>query len=167
MQTFDAPLTMDAEHVCFDIQEVSVHKADEDSTEGWMVIAEPDTTFDYLEMVNGVKAILADTSLETGHYTQMRLLLGSDNSIVVDGNRHSLRIPSGMQTGVKLNLDFDIDPHELTEIYVDFNAVKSIRYNQGQGYMMRPTARLRTPLFMPLIVRRIPRQLLLIPLDHI
>jgi len=142
MQAFDAPLTMDADHVYLDIERVSVHKAGEDTTGGWMKIAEPDTTYDFLELVNGAKTVLADTTLATGHYTQMRLLLGTDNSIVVDGVSHSLFVPSGTQTGVKLNLDFEIEPDEMTEIYVDFNAAKSIHYARGRGdYIMRPTFR--------------------------
>jgi hypothetical protein len=141
MLTFDAPLQMNADHIYLDIEEVSVHQTEEDTEEGWTVIATPDSIFDYLELVNGVKAVLADTALEVGHYTQMRLLLGQENSIVVDGVEHSLLIPSGVQTGVKLNLDFDVNDDEIIEIYVDFNAAKSISHTPDQGYIMRPTFR--------------------------
>ncbi|MCF7805854.1 MAG: DUF4382 domain-containing protein [Candidatus Marinimicrobia bacterium] len=139
VQAYDAPLDMDAEGIYLDIESVAVHKADGDSAEGWITVAHPDTTINFLDLVNGVRATLVDTALETGHYTQMRLMLSGDNTIEIGNEMHALTIPSSMQTGVKLNLDFTIEANEVVEIYLDFNAAKSVHMAPGVGYMLRPT----------------------------
>ncbi|MCF7826674.1 MAG: DUF4382 domain-containing protein [Candidatus Marinimicrobia bacterium] len=144
IQAFDAPFQGDVEHINLNIIEVSVHRADadssSDSTSGWITLSETDTTIDFLELVNGQMASLLEEDLEVGQYSQLRLLLGDSSAIVVDGVSHELRIPSGSQSGVKLNLGFSIAADEIVEIYLDFDAARSISKHPTQDrYTMRPT----------------------------
>jgi len=136
LEAFDAPPPSGVEHIYLTIREVSVHK----EGGGWVTLAEPNTTYDFLELINGATAALVDTTLEPGHYTQMRLVLADENEIVVDGETHILFVPSGVQTGVKLNLDFAVEEDELIEIMVDFDASKSIT-RTPKRYLLRPTFR--------------------------
>ena len=96
------------------------------------------------------------TELETGHYTQMRLIIGKDpdnginilseghpyaNYIVDDSNTyHELKIPSGLQTGIKIVNGFDINENQTTELILDFDASRSIIMagNSGQ-WLLKPT----------------------------
>lgn len=144
IQTFDAPFQGDVEHIYLNILEVSVHRADADSsadsTSGWIILSEVDTTIDFLELVNGQMATLLEEELEVGQYSQLRLLLGDSSAIVVDGISHELKVPSGSQSGVKLNLGFSIEADEIVEIYLDFDAARSIsKHPQQDRYSMRPT----------------------------
>ena len=144
IQAFDAPFQGDVEHIYLNILEVSVHRADADSsadsTAGWIVLSEVDTTIDFLELVNGQMATLLEEELEIGQYSQLRLLLGDSSAIVVDGVSHELKVPSGSQSGVKLNLGFSIEADEIVEIYLDFDAARSINKHPKQDrYSMRPT----------------------------
>lgn len=144
IQTFDAPFQGDVEHIYLNITQVSVHKAVADSsadtTAGWIILSEVDTTIDFLELVNGQMAVLIEEELETGQYSQLRLLLGDSSAIVVDGVSHELKVPSGSQSGVKLNLGFSIEEDEIAEIYMDFDASRSIHKHPKQDrYSMRPT----------------------------
>ena len=136
IQAFDAPFQGDVEHIYLNIIEVSVHRSDADSsadsTGGWIVLSDADTTIDFLELVNGQMATLLEEELEIGQYSQLRLLLGDSSAIVVDGTSHELKIPSGSQSGVKLNLGFSIEADEIVEIYLDFDAARSISKHPQQ-----------------------------------
>lgn len=136
VETFDQPPPSNVEHLYIKIMEVSVQSP----TEGWKTIAKPDVAYDFLKLINGTKGVLADTSLKTGHYTQMRLLVSDTNEVVVNGKSYPLVVPSGVETGIKLNLDFDIHGGELTEILVDFDASRSITWTPG-NYLLRPAFR--------------------------
>jgi len=121
------------------IEEVQVHK-DEDSS--WQVVASPNKTYNLLELVNGVREQLGIAELQTGHYTQMRLIIGEtpDNGVnlLSEGNPHGnyiidksdtyyeLKIPSGYQTGIKIVHGFDITENQTTELILDFDASRSI-----------------------------------------
>jgi len=51
-------------------------------------------------------------------------------------------VPSGTQSGLKLNLHFSIGEGELVRIYVDFHAARSVKRQPQRGrYSMRPTFR--------------------------
>lgn len=143
IQTFDAPFTGDVEHIYLDIDSVSIHKAEgDDSTTGWIAVFEEDTIIDFLMLVNGEMANLVNSELEAGHYSQIRLVLGDNSSIVVDGVSHELRVPSGSESGVKLNTNFAIEADEIIELYLDFDAERSIKKFHAQDqYSLQPTFR--------------------------
>ena len=134
VSAFDAPPPSGVEHIYLMITEVSVHSSDK----GWVTLAQPNVTYDFLELINGATAVLADTTLESGHYTQMRLVVGDANEVVVDGETHPLSVPSGEQSGVKLNLNVEVGEEELIEVLVDFDASKSITWTPKK-YLLRPS----------------------------
>ena len=133
VEAFDAPPPPGVEQILLTVTEVSVHSSDK----GWIILAEPNERFDFLELINGTTAALVDTTLDPGHYTQMRLVVSDTNEVVVDGETHFLFVPSGAQSGVKLNLNFTIEEDELIEIMVDFDASKSITWTPRK-YLLRP-----------------------------
>ena len=133
VEAFDAPPPPGLEQILLTITEVSVHSSDD----GWITLAEPNERYDFLELVNGATAAFVDTTLDPGHYTQMRLVVSDTNEVVVDGEPHFLLVPSGAQSGVKLNLNFTIEEDELVEIMVDFDASKSITWTPKK-YLLRP-----------------------------
>jgi hypothetical protein len=112
----------------------------------WTTLATPDKTVNLLSLVGGVEERLASgASLPTGHYDQMRLILGSGNSVsLADGSTHDLKVPSGMQSGIKLNVSFDVAAGTTKDVFIDFDAAHSIQVVQagmsGQ-YILRPTVR--------------------------
>jgi hypothetical protein len=113
---------------------------------GWVTLGTPDRTIDLLTLTGGVVATLADgATLPAGSYGQMRLVLGSGNTVkLLDGSVHDLTVPSGQQTGVKLISHFDVQPGTVHDVYIDFEAHKSI-WLHGAGasgkYILRPVVR--------------------------
>jgi hypothetical protein len=137
------------------IEEVSVHK---DGANGWEVIAEPNRTYNLLELVNGVREELGIAVLEAGHYTQLRMKVGEQRdhgmntlsethpygNYVIDNSDEyqELKIPSGYQTGVKVVCGFDINENQTTELILDFDASRSIvEAGSSENLLLKPTIR--------------------------
>ena len=139
----DSPANYDQVNVV--VKRVEVHMADS-SESGWMIINPVPHTYDLLQLRNGASVVLGDTFLTAGHYTQIRLILGEGSNVVVNGITFPLIIPSGFQTGIKLNHEFDIEPGTLYELMLDFNADQSIHLTGNGQYMMSPVIRV-----MPMI----------------
>jgi hypothetical protein len=135
------------------IEAVEAHK---DEGSHWQIVASPNATYNLLELVNGVRELLGITDLETGHYTQMRMIIGENadgginilseghpygNYIVDDSNAyHELKIPSGSQTGIKIVNGFDINENQTTELIIDFNASRSVVVAGDNGrWLLKPT----------------------------
>ena len=136
----DTPLSADS--VIIFVKNVEIHKAGSDSMAGWYTINSTLRSFDLLELRNGANAILGDSILSAGKYTQIRLMLSDKNYIVENGVKHSLTIPSGMETGIKLNHEFTIEPNGIYELMLDFNTDQSIHKNRNSNYMLKPVIRI-------------------------
>jgi Domain of unknown function (DUF4382) len=130
------------EEVNIEVIQVSVHKAGEDSTSGWLVISNDTLAVNLLEYTNGNHAILADSSLASGQYTQVRLLLTDNNTVVVHGETHDLEIPSGSTSGLKLNHPFTIEEDVVYSATLDFDAERSIHMTGNGQYKMKPVIRI-------------------------
>lgn len=126
--------------VVVSISRVEVHKVGSDSTSGWITLNDSLRYFNLLDLTNGAKAILGNSELDAGEYTQIRLIL-ADSCYVVDTNsiKHYLTVPSGTQTGIKLIHNFTITEGNIYELYLDFNVDRSILITGHGSYMLKPT----------------------------
>ncbi|MGE5438197.1 MAG: DUF4382 domain-containing protein [Syntrophothermus sp.] len=136
----DAPATLDS--VIIDVVRVEVHKTGSGEEDGWIVVNEVNKKYDLLKLTNGASAVLGDAPLAVGKYTQVRLVLGTDNYLYDNGVKYNLTVPSGQQTGIKLNHNFDIEADNLYEFYLDFNADKSINITGTGEYKLSPVIRI-------------------------
>jgi hypothetical protein len=138
----DAPLDVDSVYVT--ISEVRVQTCVDDDpdaeggcTGGWLSLAEQEATFDLLTLQDGITEELGVAQLPEGDYGQIRLKL-VDASVVVDGEVFALTVPSGAQSGIKLNHGFTLEAGMQTTITLDFDAGESVHYAPGNGWMMQP-----------------------------
>jgi hypothetical protein len=136
MYMVDAPASYDAVNI--NVKEVSVHSA----TEGWIVVNSTPRVFNLLDLTNGAMAVLGDVALDAGKYTQIRLLLESGSAVVIDGVEHELFVPSGLQTGVKLVHNFDIEEGTRYDLVLDFDAARSV-VQTANTYILKPTIRVK------------------------
>jgi hypothetical protein len=151
--------TTDYKAVYVTISEVQVHV----TADSWKVVASPNKTYNLIDLVNGVREQLGIAELDTGNYTEMRLILGEDSDgginilsqrhpyanyvIAPDNTEHELKVPSGYQTGVKIVQGFTINANQTTELLVDFNASASVVVAGKSGkWLLKPTIKvLETP----------------------
>lgn len=139
MYLVDSPASFDS--VIIFVERVEVHRSGNDSTSGWFVINNTLRSFDLLQLVNGASAVLGDSVLAAGTYSQIRLILAEGNYVIDNGVKHDLTVPSGTQTGIKLNHAFTILPNTLYELLLDFNVDKSIHITGNNKYMLKPVIR--------------------------
>jgi hypothetical protein len=125
------------------VTRVDVHASGSDSANGWFTINDVPATYDLLTLRNGASQVLGDHQLATGHYTQIRLIIGAGSNVVIDDMTYPLRIPSGSQTGIKLNHGFDIADGQLYELVLDFDADRSIHQTGAGVYMLKPVIRVQ------------------------
>jgi hypothetical protein len=96
-------------------------------------------------------------TLESGSYSQMRLILGQvpdsginilseahpfPNYVIEKGTDavHELKVPSGYQTGIKIVKGFSINPNQTTELILDFDASRSVVKAGSSGkWLLKPT----------------------------
>lgn len=138
----DAPADYEAVNVF--IERIEVNNAEQDT--GWVEIGAPQQSYNLLELTNGAMAQLGDAELETGTYEQIRLILSEGgHNVVIDGESHDMFVPSGPQTGIKLNVNAEIEPGITYTLLLDFDANRSVveRGNQQQGmeYLLKPVIR--------------------------
>ena len=138
----DAP--GDYDEVNLTVIGVRIHKADADGENdgadegGWMTVSDDTFSVDLLTLSGGNSVVLADTLLPAGEYTQVRLLLGEGCHLMVDGERHDLEVPSGEQSGLKLNHTFTLGGGAIYEVALDFDAHRSIVVTGNGGYKLKP-----------------------------
>jgi subtilisin family serine protease len=111
---------------------------------GWFTAADygpAGRTFDLLTLQDGRTDELGAFDLAPGTYTQIRLILAEDNLIEVDDGSgpelRPLKVPSGEQTGIKLQGEFIVAENGFTQVVLDFNAEKSV-HQAGDKYMLHP-----------------------------
>lgn len=115
-----------------------------DDEEGWVSIgtANKPVLYDVMDLTGGVNALIADTLVPSGYLSQIRLLLGENNTIVENGVTHLLKTPSGQQSGVKLMVNQTLEQGIAYDFTLDFDVDKSIvkAGNSGQ-YILKPVIR--------------------------
>jgi hypothetical protein len=113
-------------------------------------------SIDLLQYQDGKVALLLDgIDLPSGTYEWVRLMVNAEPNVVdsylVDnsGARCELTIPSGAQSGLKLNRGFTLDADGSVALTIDFDLRQSVHAPPGQasgacstGYLLRPTLRL-------------------------
>lgn len=138
----DAP--GDYEEVNIDVEGLRIHftpnSSDTASGEGeWIDLPAEPTRLNLLDFTNGIDTLLSSAELDPGHYRELRLILGSDNDVVVDGETHNLKVPSGQQSGYKIKFKTDLEAGEELDVTVDFDAARSVHKAGNSGkYILKP-----------------------------
>lgn len=133
----DAP--GDYEAVLVDLQGLRVNMST-DTTEGSWIDLELDTVgqIDLLMFTDGKSIHLSEDTLEAGYLSQMRMILGDNNQIVVDGDTLELETPSAQQSGLKFNVKEDIEANQTFSMLIDFDAEKSVVEKGNGSYLLKP-----------------------------
>lgn len=141
----DAPAFYD--EVNIDIQGLRIHffpdsadTADTAGTEGqWIDLPVEPFRINLLELNNGADSLISSADLDPGHYSELRLVLGNDNNVVIDSTAYDLTVPSGQSSGYKIKFNTDLEAGDAMEVTIDFDAAGSVHQagNSGQ-YILNP-----------------------------
>lgn len=140
----DAP--GDYQEVNVDIVAVEVHYEDEvNDGQEWVALNINSGIYNLLDLQNDVTVVLADEDeIPVGHVTQIRLILGDDNTIMVDGIVYDLALSSQDKTGLKLNVDAKVKKWKDLEIVIDFDAGESIVLEGNGTYRLKPVLKVES-----------------------
>ena len=136
----DAPGDYDA--VFIDVQDVVIkYNGDTDDQDDVTIGAVNTGVYDLLELTGGVNVLLVDDEVPSGNISQIRLILGANNTIVVDGETFPLQTPSAQQSGLKVQVNETLENGIFYEFLLDFDVDESIVQQGNGGYLLKPVIR--------------------------
>jgi len=132
--------------VLIDIRQVQVNVSSDTGTgSGWhtLTLFRPGV-YNLLNFRNGGDTVLAAADLPAGKISQIRLILGDNNSVVIGGQSFHLTTPSAQQSGLKLNIHATLTAGIVYRLWIDFDAGRSIVTTGSGAYNLKPVIRTYT-----------------------
>ena len=134
----DAAADYDFVNITF--SQVSAHIDSE-----WVMVTGDPVTVDLKKWTNGNKLLIGSADVPAGKYTQVRIII-DDAEIGVDGEVHSLTVPSAAKTGLKFGPQFTVEEGSVYELVFDFHLNRSIVVNgpknDPKSYKLKPHIRM-------------------------
>lgn len=100
--------------------------------------------YNLLDFANGKDTVIVDQEIPTGELSQIRLILGENNTVHKGGDSHDMKTPSAQQSGLKLNIHNTFVAGVEYEYIIDFDAARSIVTTGSGKYILKPVLRVFT-----------------------
>ena len=114
-----------------------------------VVLTDEPQEYDLLQLQNGVTALLGDSTVPAGTYSQLRLVVDSARLTLAAGvtfndgsSTKSLKVPSGSESGIKVSFPGQLDLTDSAAVVVDFDVATNFVF---QGPPSGPKSVLFTP----------------------
>lgn len=133
----DAPTAL--QEVNIDLKEVNVKFATD--TSRWVTMDTKQGIYNLLGLQNGVDTLIATGTYPTGKVKEIRLVVGSENTVMENGEIFPLTIPSGASSGLKIKVDKNLQ-EGIDSLLIDFDAALSVQ-KEIDGYKLRPVVRIK------------------------
>ncbi|PEN13521.1 hypothetical protein CRI94_09405 [Longibacter salinarum] len=101
-------------------------------------------TVNLLDLTDSTATLVTDAAIPAGDYSQMRLVLTNNNTLVFnDGSTENLKTPSAQQSGYKIQIpEFEIDEEgDIVDLTLDFDASQSVVELGNGGYILKPVVK--------------------------
>lgn len=136
----DGPAAYDKVYI--DVQSVQVKATTDSSQNEWQTLNIPRKgIYNLLDFKNGMETLLGTMQLPAGQINQLRLILGTNNSVVLNGVSFPLATPSAQQSGLKLAVKADLIAGIDYKLWIDFDAGRSIIQTGNNTYILKPVIR--------------------------
>jgi len=138
LKSTNSKSTYDAIYI--DIQKVSIHtSSDSAENSGWFELETNMGIYDLLDYESGNDTIIAfDSLLQVQTVSQIRLILGDNNTIIDDGVTYDLETPSAQTSGLKLQVHAKLEPDKSYKLLLNFDADNSINKTGNGKYKLKP-----------------------------
>lgn len=100
--------------------------------------------YNLLDFTNGKDTVIVDQEIPEGTLSQVRLILGDNNTILMGKDSYTLKTPSAQQSGLKLNVHADFRQGIAYEYVIDFDAARSIVKTGNGKYILKPVMKVFT-----------------------
>ena len=136
----DAPGIYDEVNV--DIQDVQVNSQDNASDDsGWQSLEIKKGVYNLKELTNGIDTLLGSSDLPAGKIAQLRLILGTNNTVKINGQSFPLTTPSAQQSGLKVQINQELKEGITYKILLDFDAALSVVARGNGDFNLKPVIR--------------------------
>ncbi|HRG59278.1 MAG TPA: DUF4382 domain-containing protein [Bacteroidia bacterium] len=113
--------------------------------EGWITIPCEQGIYNLLALQNNISVVLADqVKVPVGTLTQIRLILGERNTIETYTSVHELKVPSGSESGLKIEVGQVITSRDHLVLLIDFDASASVVETGNDKYILKPVLKLKS-----------------------
>lgn len=127
------------EEVNIDIQRVSIHTTtDSTETTGWFDLEVNEGIYNLMDFMANDTLLAFDSLLQVQNVSQIRLILGDNNTIVDNGETYDLSTPSAQTSGIKVQVHADLHPNTSYIVMLDFDPEKSIIKTGNGVYKLKP-----------------------------
>ncbi len=134
----DAPA--DYQEVNIDLEKIHVKLSGDSAS--WVELDAIAGIYNLLGLQNGVDTLIGTELLPSEVVKEIRLVLGSDNTIKVNGTVYPLVIPSGSESGLKIKVNKKLEA-SIETLIIDFDAALSI-HEEGTGdYKLKPVLKIK------------------------
>jgi hypothetical protein len=125
-----------------EILKISYHTSDDaNATSGWIDVETVPGIYNLMDYVNDQVLIAFDPSVDPQTISQIRLLLGENNTVVENGETYDLETPSAQTSGLKVQVHLQMEPGIEYEIMLDFDPEESIKKTGNDQYKLQPVIR--------------------------
>ncbi len=100
--------------------------------------------YNLLDFVNGKDTVIIDQQIPSGELSQIRLILGENNSLMIGTESFDLKTPSAQQSGLKFNVHADLLQGVAYEYIIDFDAARSIVKTGNGKFILKPVLKVFT-----------------------
>jgi hypothetical protein len=137
----DAPASYDAVNI--EIVRMEIKATSDEGENGWQELPLNAGIYNLLEFRNGMDTLLSSVELPAGKVSQLRLVLGANNTIVINGVTEPLPLetPSAQQSGLKFNIHAELVEGVNYKMWIDFDCARSIVVNGNGDHILKPVIR--------------------------
>lgn len=128
----DAPAVY--QEVNIEVTGVQIHS----DINGWVTVPVQTAIYNILLLKDSVNTTLGIAQIPTGKISQVRLILGSNNSVKANGIIYPLSLSSEDESGLKLNIHQELAVGITYTLIMDFDADKSISDQGNNTYKLKP-----------------------------
>jgi len=132
--------TREYSEVNIDLQKISINvSSDTNASSGWVDLETNQGIYNLLDFTSGNDTILAfDSVLVVQTISQIRLLLGDNNTVVDGGESYDLKTPSGQTSGLKIPVNVTLLPGFSYIVELDFDPDQSVVKTGNGKYNLKP-----------------------------
>ena len=94
--------------------------------------------YNLLDYQNGLDTLLGEITIDYDSISQIRLVLGPDNSVMVDSVLYPMDTPSAQQSGLKILINGAVNYVDTLVISLDFDANESVHQLGNGTYQLHP-----------------------------
>lgn len=150
----EANITVDWVSLKADSLNVDIDEDDEmENPDFYFIELAEDSSFNLLELSNGITALLGEVVVPAGHYKEIRMHIKDAEVILTDGSVYDLKIPSSNASGlkIKINPSLFLNEGEIVELLLDVDVSRSFIVrgnlnhpkgkNNVKGFIFKPVIR--------------------------